>query len=161
MPASIAHQIRPALPADREFLAELYASTRADELERAGFPPEQRAAFCRMQFEAQQAHYTRHFARAMDTIIEVDGVAAGRELIARAPDELFLVDIALLPHHRGRGVGSARLALLIAESRELACPIRLYAEQGSRAQALYARHGFVVTDEQGVHYLMERAADGR
>lgn len=161
-PALIALQpyvVRPAVPQDREFLAQLYASTRADELERAGFPLDQRAAFCRMQFEAQQHHYALYFARAVDTLLEVDGVPIGRELLARAADELFLVDIALLPEFRGRGIGSQRLALLIDESRALGCPIRLYAEQGSRAEALYRRHGFVVTGEEGVHFLMERAAD--
>lgn len=148
-----------ASPDDLEFLARLYATTRADELARAGFPVEQRAAFCRMQFNAQQHHYALYFARAVDSVLEIDGVAVGRELLARAADELFLVDIALLPEFRGRGIGSHRLALLIEESRVLNCPIRLYAEQGSRAEALYRRHGFVVTGEEGVHFMMERAAD--
>jgi len=151
--------VRPARPEDHEFLALLYATTRADELEQAGFPVEQRAQFCRMQFDAQQHHYTLYFARARDTIIELDGHAIGRELIARAADEIFLVDIALLPAFRNRGIGSHRLRLMIAESRKLGCPIRLYAVQGSGAEALYRRHGFVVTGEEGVHFLMERPAD--
>jgi GNAT superfamily N-acetyltransferase len=153
------YRVRLAVPGDLEFLQRLYASTRADELERAGFPVEQRAAFCRMQFNAQQHHYALYFARAVDSVLEIDGVAIGRELLARAADELFLVDIALLPEFRGRGIGSHRLALLIEESRVLNCPIRLCAEQGSRAEALYRRHGFAVTGEEGVHFMMERAAD--
>lgn len=152
--------MRPATPDDHEFLAFLYATTRADELDRAGFPHDQREAFCRMQFNAQQHHYGLYFKRARDTIFELDGLPIGREMIARAADELFLVDIALLPEFRNRGIGSHRLQLLIEESRALGCPIRLYAEQGSGAQALYQRHGFVVTGEEGVHFMMERAADG-
>lgn len=147
------------MPGDREFLARLYASTRADELERAGFPLDQREAFCRMQFNAQQHHYTLYFARAVDTLIEVDGVAVGRELIARSSDELFLVDIALLPEFRNRGIGSDRLRRLIDDSRALQCPIRLYAEQGSRAQAWYQRYGFAITGEEGVYFMMQRDAD--
>lgn len=153
------YRVRPARPEDREFLALLYATTRAAELDRAGFPPDQREAFCRMQFEAQQHHYALYFARAVDTLFEVDARPIGRELIARAADELFLVDIALLPEFRNRGIGSQRLRLLIDESRRLGCPIRLYAEQGSGAEALYRRHGFVVVGEEGVHFMMERAAD--
>ncbi len=153
------YQVRPARPQDHEFLALLYATTRADELDYAGFPVEQRDAFCRMQFDAQQHHYALYFARARDMIIELDGQAIGRELIARAADELFLVDIALLPAFRNRGIGSHRLRSLIDESRKLNCPIRLYAVQGSGAEALYRRHGFVVTGEEGVHFMMQRAAD--
>ena len=160
MAAAADYRIRLAVPEDREFLARLYASTREDELERAGFPLDQREAFCRMQFNAQQHHYTLYFARAVDTLIEVDGVPVGRELIARSSDELFLVDIALLPEFRNRGIGSDRLQRLIAQSRALQCPIRLYAEQGSRAQALYQRHGFVITGEEGVYFMMERDAVG-
>jgi ribosomal protein S18 acetylase RimI-like enzyme len=153
------YRVRLASPDDLTFLERLYASTRADELERACFPLEQRAAFCRMQFNAQQHHYALYFARAVDTVLEIDGVAIGRELLARAADELFLVDIALLPEFRNRGIGSHRLRLMIEESRRLGCPIRLYAEQGSGAEALYRRHGFVITGEEGVHFMMERAAD--
>lgn len=153
------YAVRPANPDDLEFLARLYATTRSDELDRAGFPLEQRDAFCRMQFTAQQYHYATYFARAHDSIIEIGQQAIGRELVARAADELFLVDIALLPEFRNRGIGSHRLRLLIEESRRLACPIRLYAEQGSGAEALYRRHGFLVTGIEGLHVLMERAAD--
>lgn len=160
MAAAADYRVRLASPEDREFLARLYASTRADELERAGFPLDQREAFCRMQFNAQQHHYTQYFARAVDTLIEIDGVAVGRELIARSGDELFLVDIALLPEFRNRGIGTDRLQRLIAQSHALQCPIRLYAEQGSRAQALYQRHGFVITGEEGVYFMMQRDAAG-
>jgi ribosomal protein S18 acetylase RimI-like enzyme len=147
--------LRPADPSDYEFLAILYATTRSDELDRAGFPLDQRAAFCRMQFEAQQHHYRLYFARAQDQIVLLNDHVIGRLLVARAPDEIFLVDIALLPDFRNLGIGSQLVANLIAESKAKACPLRLYAEKNSRAQALYLRFGFVVTGDEGVHELME------
>lgn len=158
VPLPPAYRVRPALPEDHEFLTELYASTRADELDQAGFPNEQRAAFCRMQFSFQQRHYQQHFAHAEVSIFELADQAIGRELIARTADQLTLVDIALLPAYRNQGIGSDRLRLLIAQSAVLACPIRLHVLQGSAAQALYARHGFVVVQAEGAHWLMERSA---
>ena len=147
--------LRSAFPSDYEFLAMLYATTRYDELDRAGFPMDQRAAFCRMQFEAQQHHYRMYFARAQDQIVLLNDHVIGRVLVARAPDEIFLVDIALLPDYRNLGIGSQLVANLIAESKAHACPLRLYAEKNSRAQALYLRFGFVVTSDEGIHELME------
>lgn len=149
------YKLRAALPGDYGFLAVLYASTRSDELERAGFPIEQRAFFCRMQFEAQQHHYRLYFARAHDQIVLLNDHMIGRVLVARAPDEIFLVDIALLPDYRNLGIGSKLVANLIAESKAQACPLRLYAEKNSRAQALYLRFGFIVTGDEGMHELME------
>jgi ribosomal protein S18 acetylase RimI-like enzyme len=150
--------LRSAEPSDYEFLAILYATTRSDELDRAGFPVDQRAAFCRMQFEAQQHHYRQYFARAHDQIVLLNDHVVGRVLVARAPDEIFLVDIALLPDYRNLGIGSQLVANLIAESKAQACPLRLYAEKNSRAQALYLRFGFVVTGDEGMHELMELMA---
>ncbi len=147
--------LRPALPSDYEFLAILYATTRSDELDRAGFPLDQRAAFCRMQFEAQQRHYRLYFARASDQIVLLDNGEIGRVLVTRAPDEIFLVDIAIMPDCRNQGIGSQLVVSLIAESKSKCCPLRLYAEKNSRAQALYLRFGFFVTGDEGVHDMME------
>ena len=147
--------LRVATPNDYEFLAILYATTRSDELDRAGFPMDQRAAFCHMQFEAQQRHYRLYFARAHDQVVISNDSLIGRVLVARAPDEIFLVDIALMPASRNLGIGSHIVATLIAESKALVCPLRLYAEKNSRAQALYLRFGFTITGEEGVHDLME------
>jgi ribosomal protein S18 acetylase RimI-like enzyme len=160
MPSRPAFSQRPAVADDREFLAQLYATTRSEELDAAGFPFEQRAAFCRMQFEAQQKHYELYFARAVDQLIVLSespqAELIGRELVARAADEIFLVDIALLPAYRGQGIGSVLLNRLFEQSAQQQCPVRLYAVQGSRAQQLYQRHGFRVMEEEGLHFLMER-----
>lgn len=147
--------LRESMPSDYEFLVILYATTRSDELDRAGFPHDQRAAFCRMQFEAQQHHYRMYFARASDQIVLKDGCDIGRILITRAPDEIFLVDIAIMPEYRNLGIGSRLVASLVAESKSIDCPLRLYAEKNSRAQALYLRFGFKVIGDEGVHDLME------
>lgn len=156
MQTAPAISLRPATSDDLAFLAELYATTRADELELAGFPHDQRAAFCQMQFKGQQFHYQTHFSDAEDRILLRDGAAIGRELIARTETKIFLVDIALLPAHRNWGIGTARVRALIAESEQLKRPISLHAEKMTRAHLLYQREGFVITGEEGAHWKMAR-----
>ena len=69
--------LRPITPADESFLARLYASTREQELALTNWSDEQKAMFCRMQFNAQTTDYQRNYPDASFDIIERDGVAAG------------------------------------------------------------------------------------
>jgi ribosomal protein S18 acetylase RimI-like enzyme len=149
--------LRLATPEDSEFLYQLYAASRDSELQMAGLSAEQREAFCRMQFGFRQHHYGLHFGHAQDRILLWQGVAVGRELVTRDPDLIGLTDIAILPSYQGRGMGSFLLRGLIAESIERKVPIELHVDQGSRAQALYERHGFVIIEDQFPNWYMRRA----
>ena len=146
--------MRRATPEDEAFLLKLYASTRAEELELAGFPVEQRQAFCEMQFKARQAHYQNHFGHADDAIILLDGEPIGRELITRDSDGISLTDIALLPEYCGRGIGTDRLQALIREGVAKQLPLLLFVDQNSRAEQLYLRHGFESVEEHFPHRFM-------
>jgi ribosomal protein S18 acetylase RimI-like enzyme len=149
--------LRLATPEDNEFLYQLYASTRIEEMDAAGFPQSEREAFCRMQFGFRQHHYGLHFARAQDHILQWQGVAVGRELVMRHADAFELIDIAMLPGYRGRGMGSYLLHGLILESEQKQFPIELYVDQHSRALAFYQRHGFVIVDDQFPNWFMRRS----
>src|SRR5215213_1561168 len=86
--------LRPAAAADEELLVRVYASTRADELARVPWSEAQRAAFVRMQFDAQQLHYRTHNPAATYDVILLDGRAAGRLYVARrqGPQANFCAD---------------------------------------------------------------------
>ena len=101
--AEPAFQLRPRTPADAPFERAVYAATRADELEAWGWTAPQREAFLDLQFRAQQAA----FASRTVQIAEVDEAPAARLVTATSDDEVHLVDIAVLPAFRGRGLGSA------------------------------------------------------
>ena len=60
--------------------------------------------FCLMQFTAQTADYEKNYPAASFQIIERDGVAAGRLLVMRSDDAVHVIDIALLPELRVRGI---------------------------------------------------------
>jgi len=148
--------VRPARPEDREHLLAVYASTRAEELASVPWTEEQKTAFVKMQFNAQDAHYREHYEGATYEVIEVDGVLAGRLYLHRTPKEIRLVDIALLPAFRGKGVGTRLLDELIAEAQGRDVPLTIHVEMFNPARSLYERLGFVPVEDHGVHILMER-----
>jgi len=147
--------LRPARPDDEVFLLELYCTTRRDELGAWGVGGAQVDALLKMQFAARQRHYEIAFPGAEHQIILCDDQQAGRILVYRSDLEIRLVDVALLPEHRGRGAGAWLLENLMAESRATAKPVTLHVDKLSRAAHLYQRLGFVVTADTGADYKME------
>ena len=106
----MAHRLRPAGAEDRDVLLRVYTSTREEELRLVDWSDDQKAAFVRQQFEAQDTYYREHYDAATFDVIEVDAEPVGRLYVARWEDEIRIVDIALLPECRGRGRGATRSA---------------------------------------------------
>ncbi|WP_121255982.1 GNAT family N-acetyltransferase [Nocardioides ferulae] len=147
--------LRPTTDTDRPFLLEVYAATRAEELDQVVWAPGAREAFLRMQFEAQDVQYRQHNPHGAFDVVEVDGVPAGRLYVDRRPTDVRIVDIALLPAYRGTGVGSHLLRLLQAEAAASGRSLSIHVEIHNRAAGLYSRLGFVVVAEHGVYRRME------
>jgi GNAT superfamily N-acetyltransferase len=119
--------------------------------------PEQTQAFLRQQFSAQHQWYTTQYDNASFHVVVVDGQPAGRLYVARWPEEIRIIDIALLPAYRGQGVGSALLAELIAEAATAGKPLTIHVERFNPALRLYLRLGFTVTEDKGVYLLLARS----
>lgn len=149
--------LRPEEEADYEFLAELYASTRREEVAQVPWSDEEREAFLRWQFESQYRHYRQHYPACEFLVIEREdeGRPIGRLYVDRREDQIRLVDIALLPEHRGTGLGTALLRTLLDEGRERGLPVSIHVEYNNPALRLYRRLGFRHVDSNGVYYLME------
>ena len=147
--------LRPASDDDLEFLYQVYASTRTEELAVVPWSEEEKAAFLRMQFEAQHSYYHQQFPAASFDIVLRHGEPAGRLYVEERPDEIRIIDIALLPRYRGRGIGSALLREILARGQELALPVRIHVEKNNPALSLYHRLHFREIEDQGVYYLME------
>lgn len=146
--------LRPATDADREFLLAVYGSVREAELSQVQWPDGAKEAFIAQQFDAQDAYYREYYPNASFDVIEVEGRGAGRLYVDRWPAEIRIVDIALLPEFRGRGVGEALLRELIAEAEASGRPLTIHVEQGNPARRLYERLGFVPVAERGHNTLM-------
>lgn len=145
--------------ADLAFLADLYASTREAELAPVPWTDAEKRAFLRQQFEAQHAHYTMHYGEADFLVVEKDGEAVGRLYLARWTREHRVIDIALVPQWRNRGVGAAIMQDLCDEAGRAGKPVTIHVEAFNPALSLYRRLGFTLVEDKGVYLLMEwRAA---
>ena len=84
----------------------------------------------------------------------MNGLAAGRLYVARWPAEIRIMDIALLPAHRGRGAGTALLRDLMAEAEAAEKPLTIHVERFNPALRLYLRLGFTPIEDKGVYLLL-------
>jgi GNAT superfamily N-acetyltransferase len=148
--------LRDFTPRDQEFVFQLYADTRREEVAAWGWPQPQQDMFLRMQFNAQQRWYESVYSGATHEIIECEDGPVGRMMVLRSVDGNLLVDIALLAGYRGRGVGGQLLRALLAKSDQDCVPVRLQVLKNNPARRLYARLGFVQTGEDEMYFQMER-----
>lgn len=147
--------LRPAVAGDAEFLESVYVSTREEEMAAWGWPPEQQRAFLKMQFDARNRSYQAAFEHAQHSVLLVAGAPAGTLIVDRVGNEIRLVDIALLPRYRSRGLGTRVISGLIEESSRKGVPLRLSVLHGNRAIRLYQRLGFVVVESDAMYIEME------
>ena len=152
--------LRPITDADMDFLHRLYATTREDELKQVDWTPEQKAAFVAQQFHAQHQYWRENYADTTWDLVLRDGEPIGRLYVARWPLEIRIVDIALMPEHRGGGLGTRLIRGLFAEGDASGRKVSIHVEIFNPARRLYDRMGFVQAAERGVYLLMERAPAG-
>jgi ribosomal protein S18 acetylase RimI-like enzyme len=149
--------LRPAGPDDVAFLFRVYASTRTEELAPVPWSDEQKRAFLAMQFDVQDRYYRAQFPGAVFQVILLDGRPAGRLYVDHRDEELRIIDIALLPEHRGAGVGGTLVRGLLDEATQAGKPVRIHVERFNPALRLYARLGFERVADTGIYFLLERS----
>ncbi|MEO8677307.1 MAG: GNAT family N-acetyltransferase [Casimicrobiaceae bacterium] len=154
LPAGVT--LREESPADREFLADLYASTRADELRPVAWDDDQKRTFLRGQFELQWTHYRQHYPGAEWLVIQGEGGATGRLYADTGPREVRLMDVALRAEHRNRGIGTAIVTSLLRHADRLGLPVTLHVEPFNPALRIYDRLGFATRETRGIYLFMER-----
>jgi ribosomal protein S18 acetylase RimI-like enzyme len=150
------HRLRPVRDGDRAFLVDLYGSTREDELAQVAWDAGVKRAFVEQQFAAQDHHYRVRYPGATLDMIEVDGEPAGRLYVFRGHGDIRIMDIALAPPFRGRGIGTALLRDLMAEADASGRKLSIHVEMNNPARSLYDRLGFAPVGEHGIYVLMER-----
>ena len=156
----VSFALRLVTEADEAFLFRLYGTTRAVEMDAAGFPDARREAFLQMQFNAQRVHYHKFYPAAKHLLVLVEERAAGRMWIDRSEPFIHLLDIAILPEFRNLGLGAALLNGLIAESEQSRLPIGVYVETNNPAQSFYRRLGFSLIKDEELYLYFERQPSG-
>ncbi len=145
---------------DEDFLYRVYASTRASEMELVPWTSEEKEAFLRMQSQAQRSHYATYYPQAEYDLILLDNRLVGRLFILRGIEEIRIMDIALLPEHRGQGIGTTLLKQILNEGRESNLPVTIHVERFNPALRLYERLGFRLVEDKGVYYFMKWSPEG-
>jgi RimJ/RimL family protein N-acetyltransferase len=135
--------LRPERPEDRTFRLRLFSESRPPEWYQVTLAPAVREEIMAMQFEAQTTTYAARFPKARFDIIELDGEPVGRIVVNRPGVMVHIVDHAIVPHLRNRGIGTAIMRALMAEATEGCIPLRLkVADANDPSLKLYLRLGF-------------------
>lgn len=157
MDESVEVRLRAVGVEDEDFLLQVYAASRADELALVPWDEEQKRAFVRQQFEAQHAQYYERFPDAEYSVILYGDRQVGRFWIGRTPEQIRLLDIAILPEFQNRGIGAALLKTLLAESEAAGKPLRhMVFKMNTAALRFYERFGFSPIEDIGAYIHMER-----
>lgn len=146
---------------DADFRLELFKGSRAPEWYMIQWEPNLLEQIMRQQFHAQTGSYAQQFPHARFDIIELDGQPIGRIVVDRPDDQVHLVDLAIAPDRRGRGLGEAILRALMAEAEAAGRPVRLeVASSNDPSMRLYHRLGFRQVDETPLYIAMEWRTQG-
>jgi ribosomal protein S18 acetylase RimI-like enzyme len=151
--------LRPVLPGDREFLFQLYASTREEEFSALDWSATQLETFLQMQFASQQQWYATAYPRAEQQIVLLDAAPIGRMIVDTGENATTLVDISLLPVHRNRGIGGLLLRGLLERCCAARTKAKLQVLKKNPAARLYERLGFVKTGEDDMYFHMEKPVE--
>ncbi len=146
---------RPIHENDIEFLHKVYASTREAELAFTDWSEQQKEDFTRMQFDLQHKQWMQNYKNASFDIIYLKEIPIGRLYVDRREDQIRIVDIALLPDFRRKGIGSEIMQSLIDEAEQRGCLLSLHVEANNPALGLYKKLGFRTIEDKGVYHLLE------
>ena len=143
-------QIRPALAAEAEALAEIRVDAMRPSLEAVG----------RFDPVRARARFLDGFMAEETQVLDVDGRAAGVLVLRRRPDHLYLDHLYVRPEVQGRGLGQWVMDRVKAEARARGLPIRLMALNGNRSNDFYRRCGFRAVAEDALDTVYEWRASG-
>lgn len=150
--------LRVATAADRDFLQAVFASTRIDEFRNAGWDAKEIDDLLASQFSMQDAYYRRHYPSGRFDVIVRGATGIGRLYHDWSGGAARVIDIALLPAYRGKGMGTRLMRAIVAEAARRTLPVHLYVEFDNPVRALYRRLGFAGVGENGLYEQMCREA---
>ena len=144
---------RPATADDVAFLTDVVVEATYDQ---GRFPDD----FDEVDFRTGFAEWTAEQVRgeldgSSTSVVEVDGVRAGRLRVVRRRDLVEIAGLQLLPEHQSHGVGRTVVERLVAQARADGLPVELGVEKDNpRAREFWERCGFTYVGEgEGEHRM--------
>ena len=105
--------------------------------------------------DEQRRKHLANFTPETHSIILADEAVAGFVAVETFPTYTWLVKLYLFKAFRGRGIGSKILQDLLDDARTQGKRVTLQVLRVNlRAQALYARHGFKITEAHSERLFM-------
>lgn len=154
-PAQFLHK-RDETATDSAFQFELFRQSRLPMEDFSFLETAMREALLRQQFQGQTLSYRAQFPNARFEIIEAENVPVGRLVTQQGADAFLIVDIALMPEWRGKGIGAHILREICDAARARNFPVRLALSPFNvDALRLYSRSGFTVICQDEIQIYME------
>lgn len=104
--------------------------------------------------------HQRHFEEKPFFAIERGRARIGTISVQKMDRYIRFGEFYLLPSEQRGGLGTRILTHCLDAADTLRLPVRLEYLKWNPVGSLYKRHGFVVTGETEIHWLMERPAHG-
>jgi ribosomal protein S18 acetylase RimI-like enzyme len=143
---------RAATEEDDAFLFGLFRAVRLPEFAHAGLAPAQLDLLMSIQYAGQKQTYGAEYPGGNEVVL-LDGEAIGRIWLYRGTTEHHLVDIALMPEFRNRGVGTALMKDAIAGARAAGLRLRCsVAATNAGSLRFHQRLGFQVAGQDDLYY---------
>jgi GNAT superfamily N-acetyltransferase len=147
--------LRPARADDEEFLYRLFYSAQVEKLGLFHLDHPEKEKLLNLIYSGFKRHYSLLAGASDDRIILLENESIGRMILLQSRDEIRLADIALLPGHQNKGIGSALIGQIQAEAIMSKRPVRLQVARFDRALRLYQRLGFHQIEATGPFVQLE------
>lgn len=146
--------VRSVKKQDQPFLESLFLSARP-HLQSINLPDPLLAALIKQQYSMQQNHYRTQWPHAEKLIITQARAAIGQLMLAESDSCLHIIDLALLPSYRRKGIGRSLLSSLQQAAKIGELLLKLSVDkQNILAKKLYLSMGFQLTEQTETHCSM-------
>ncbi|MGH3507335.1 MAG: GNAT family N-acetyltransferase [Nocardioidaceae bacterium] len=138
---------RPTVNGDASMLRDLYLDVLRTEHEEE-LQPHQRTLIL-MSAQQAEADLDRRYPDLTRLTVCADGLAMGRMMLSSAGTHIRLVNLTLLPHMRGQGIGSHLVSDLLREASAESYTMHAAVDKESRAVRFLERLGFSYDIDRG------------